>query len=246
MNQNTLYIFIDESGNFDFSPTGTKYFVLTCISTLRPLNDRISFLDLRYRLLKEGVDQEFFRASEEKQAIRDKVFHLIEKLDDVEIDSVVAQKNKTNFSLYEDIDAKPKPGGGFIFKTRKAEERFYQQISKTLLQYVIRRYVNYRDWSIEKVIIVLGSLFTKRKQEFIKKYLKLYFKENFQRIPYIYFHQVKSDVNCQIADYCGWAIYVKWEREENRPYNQIKDKDKIKSEFDIFKDGQIIYWKYKK
>ncbi|MBU1323192.1 DUF3800 domain-containing protein [Patescibacteria group bacterium] len=29
MTNKCLFIFIDESGNFDFSPTGTKYFVLT-------------------------------------------------------------------------------------------------------------------------------------------------------------------------------------------------------------------------
>jgi len=33
----TLYIFLDESGNFDFSPKGTKYFVLSAVSTLDPV-----------------------------------------------------------------------------------------------------------------------------------------------------------------------------------------------------------------
>jgi len=28
MKDNTLYMFIDEGGNFDFSPKGTKYFTL--------------------------------------------------------------------------------------------------------------------------------------------------------------------------------------------------------------------------
>lgn len=243
MNQNTLYIFIDESGNFDFSPVGTRYFVLTCISTLNPLKNRVNFLDLKYKLLTEGINQEFFRASEDKQLVRDEVFHLIEGLDDFEIDSVVAQKNKTNFALYEDIDVKQKPEGGFILKTKRAEEKFYKQISETLLQYVVRRYTQYRAWNIEKIIIVLGALFTKHKQEFVKKHLKTYFKENFQKIPYVYFHRVNADINCQIVDYCGWAIFIKWERNELRPYNQIKDK--IKSEFDIFKRGETIYYNYK-
>ena len=32
----TLYVFIDESGNFDFSPSGTKYFILTTLTTIVP------------------------------------------------------------------------------------------------------------------------------------------------------------------------------------------------------------------
>ena len=52
MNENTLYIFIDESGNFDFSPTGTKYFALTSISTTSPLNDRLKMHAYRYKLLR--------------------------------------------------------------------------------------------------------------------------------------------------------------------------------------------------
>ena len=30
------YIFLDEAGNFDFSQNGTRYFVLTSVSTRRP------------------------------------------------------------------------------------------------------------------------------------------------------------------------------------------------------------------
>ncbi len=39
-----LYIFIDESGNFDFSPNGTQYFVLTSMCTLTPHINRDKFL----------------------------------------------------------------------------------------------------------------------------------------------------------------------------------------------------------
>lgn len=38
--EKTLYLFIDESGNFDFSPKGTKYFVLTALATFDPLMKR--------------------------------------------------------------------------------------------------------------------------------------------------------------------------------------------------------------
>ena len=35
MKDNTLYMFIDEGGNFDFSPGGTKYFTLSCLTEKR-------------------------------------------------------------------------------------------------------------------------------------------------------------------------------------------------------------------
>ena len=43
-----LYVFIDESGNLDFGPKGTKNFVLAAVITKRPLvsslNMQISFI----------------------------------------------------------------------------------------------------------------------------------------------------------------------------------------------------------
>jgi len=46
----------------------------------------------------------------------------------------------------------------------------------------------------------------------------------------------------QIADYCGWAIYVKNERDEKRPIAFVKDK--IKSEFSIFQKGLYEHYPY--
>ncbi len=239
----TLYIFIDESGDFNFSPSGSKYFILTCVSTIKPLEKRDIFSDLKYKLLREGFNQEYFHATEDKQVVRDQVFNLIKGLDGFEVDSVVAQKNKVNWSLYEELDTTKKQVG-FKIKIKKVEQKLYKQISETLLQYVARRYLKYRNWNIEKIVIVFGALFFGSKQEFVKKYIKSYFKENFEKVPYTYFHQVKADINCQIADYCGWAIFVKWERQETRPYEQIKNK--IKSEFDIFERGDTTYYECKK
>ena len=94
MDGKTPYIFIDESGNFDFTPTGTKYFVMTAVSTTQPLKARDQFMKLRYEFLCDGTDQEYFHATEDKQAVRDAVFKTIKSLDDFEIDCVIAQKKK--------------------------------------------------------------------------------------------------------------------------------------------------------
>lgn len=239
----TLYIFIDEAGNFDFTSDGTKFFVLTAISTIQPLKSRNRFLELKYKLLRDGFNQEYFHATEDKQHVRDLMFDNIKELDDFEIDCVVAQKNKTNPSLYIEYDALPKKDGeGVTFKTEHSEEKFYRLISQNLLQYIFNRYQ--KLGSIEKIVVVLGSIFTINKRDYVLKSLKQYLKPRFKKPFYIYFHKVETDINCQLADYCGWALYANAERGENRPLQNLKGK--IKSVFDIFARGDAEYYQYKK
>lgn len=239
-NEDTLFIFIDESGDFDFSKIGSKFFILTAITTVNPLIRRECAIGARYGLLAGGNDLEYFHATEDAQCVRD-VFYPIIKTIDYEIDSVIAEKCKTNWSLYESPTFEKSPKGGFKFKKEKVEECFYKQICETLLQYVVYRYANLRDdLKISKIVVVLDQLLTKDKREFVIKSIKTYINSHFGIVPYVYFHSSKSDINSQIADYCCWAIKKKWKDCEMRPYNEIKDK--IKSEFDIFQNGTTEYY----
>lgn len=238
MKNKKLFIFIDESGNFDFSCTGTKYFALTAISTLLPLNNRDKLHRLRYKTLVKGINQEYFHATEDTQKTRDLVYELIGdsgKCSDFSIDSVVAQKNKAHPSLYLESYVKK---GRLITRSTGAE--FYRIVCQTLIQYIFKRF-EFTD--VNQIIIVMDSLFTDNKRQLILKSLKTYLKNQFNKPFNIYFHQSKSDINCQIADYCSWAIYVKNERQEKRPISTIKDK--VKSEFKIFKTGLIEHYQYK-
>lgn len=234
MNDKDLYIFIDESGNFDFSTSGTKYFCLTSISTFSPLKGRGKMLDYRYKLLCDGVDEEYFHATEDKQLVRDGFFDLICKSDDYFVDSVIAQKNKANPSLYKETYVK---GSKLITNITGAE--FYRIVCQTLLQYIFRKF---ERSDVRQIIVILDALFTNSKKQIILKSLKSYLKKNFKKQFYIYFHHSKADINCQIADYCGWAIYVKNERKEVRPFTQIKQK--VRSEFSIFERGQTEYYSF--
>ena len=95
----TLFIFIDESGNFDFSPNGTKYFSISAISTLDPLGKE-GLEKIKYNLMENGNNIEYFHASEDEQFVRNIIYNFIDNLEDIEIDSVIVQKNKANPSLY--------------------------------------------------------------------------------------------------------------------------------------------------
>jgi len=225
----TLFIFIDESGNFDFSPNGTKYFVLSAVSTLSPLGkERLE--EIKYELMKNGINLEYFHAAEDKQIVRNQVYSFIERLEDIEIDSVIVQKNKTNPSLY--ISMKK--------KNSKKGEKLYTKVLQNLLQYIFCRYDN--STKIDQVVVVLSSIFDANKRKLIEKTIKVYLKQIYSKPFYLYFHENRSDKNTQIADYCCWAIYRKWTDGEIRPYNAVKKGNKIKSEFDIFETGSTLYY----
>jgi len=72
-----LYLYIDEAGNFDFGHTGTRHFVLTGVLMRRPFTHLAGLLDVKYDVLEEGLDLEYFHASEDRQAVRDRVFRCL-------------------------------------------------------------------------------------------------------------------------------------------------------------------------
>jgi hypothetical protein len=47
-----LYVFLDEAGNFDFSPGGTKYFILSAVSKERPFQAYQEMTELKYNRKK--------------------------------------------------------------------------------------------------------------------------------------------------------------------------------------------------
>ena len=81
-----LYAFIDESGNYDFSPKGTKHWVVTSLLTKSIDQGVLDLYHLKHQLIDLGTDLEKFHASEDRQAVRDMVFPIISALDDVRVD----------------------------------------------------------------------------------------------------------------------------------------------------------------
>lgn len=230
-----LYLFIDESGNFDFTPKGTKYFILSCFVTFNPITKRGELVRLRYKLLSGGVDQEYFHATEDKQAVRDEVYAFLASLGDTyEIRAVAAQKNKTNPVLYKESYMK-----GDRLIERVTGIGLYRKLCECLLQYIFKG----KSHQVSKIIVVLGSLFVGDKKKVLLQTLKHFLKNHFPNARFeIYSHQSCADLNCQLADYCCWAIAVRAERGERRPYQVIKSQ--VKSVFDIFKKGDTEYYQY--
>jgi hypothetical protein len=48
-------------------------------------------------------------------------------------------------------------------------------------------------------------------------------------------HASKSNMDLQIADYCTWAIYRKWNGGDERSFNRMKTA--VRSEWDVLQAG---------
>ena len=225
----TLYVFIDESWNFHFHPDGTKYFLLTVLSTTTPTVIASPLLQLRYELLPnyacgQNVEEEgYFHASEDRQNVRDGVFSILSGLHDhLRIDVVIAQKSRTNPKLQQD------------------EVRLYRVLGEAALKYVFGRVTPEK---YENVVLVFSSIFNQHKRGVLKQAFKSLIKQQ-TGLPYaLYFHGSKFDFCSQAADYFGWAIYRKWESGDLRSYKLIQNL--VKSEFPIFERGWEEYYAYK-
>lgn len=217
----TLYIFLDEGGNFDFSVTGTNYFTLTSIVRTRPFRLNSLLDDYKYDLLEYGLDQEYFHCSEDNIHVRRNVFERIVKmLDGFRIDSLIVEKCKTGPALRD-------------------ERRFYPKMLGYLLSHVLRREM---DSNVQEVIVITDTLPTKKKLKAIEKSVKQTLSEMLpEGIPYrVLHHASKSHYGLQIADYCNWAIYRKWKDGDKQYYERLRTA--IASEFDIFRTGERKYY----
>lgn len=213
----TLYIFLDESGNFDFSPSGTKHFVLSAFTTFDPSITQQALLTLKYKLLTEGVDTEYFHASEDKQDTRDKVFGQLKTLENVTFHFIYADKTKAHPSIQT-------PSG------------IYSLFGKTLLKYCFK---GQAADEIDQIIVIFDKALTKKDRGAFEGTVKPELKKIGKPFR-IYFHQTLCDFNGQIADYAAWSLYVWLERSEKRPYKELYQFKP--TAFDIFRTGKTKYY----
>ena len=218
----TLYLFLDEGGNFDFSSNGTKYFTLTAVSTIRPFVINHSLKELKYDLLENDFDIEYYHAAEDKYQVRTIVFGAIKRnIERIRIDSLVVEKSKTNPNI-RDVSV------------------FYPMMLGFLLKYPLKFFSNL---GLNKKLIIITDripIHKKRSavEKAIKKTLSRMLSHNFEYK--IFHHNSKSSLGLQIVDYCNWAVYRKWDKGEKIYYDLIKNS--TRSEFDIFRFGTNHYY----
>lgn len=230
--KNTTYIFVDESGDMDFSHKGSEYYLFNFLVKKRPFKLHEYISNYRYELLERNLDPlmgsriniEYFHANNDNKHIKNEIFNIISTFD------------KENVKIYAYILEKEKVSPD----KRKSKEHFYIDN----LIYSIGKLLTKLDIDTNFVIITdnLPVENNKKKQE---KALKLgvhnYIKENNLHLRYDIFHHCSaSSVNLQIIDYIGWAINRKYEHNDGTYYKKVQKY--ILSEDIVTKDREKKYY----
>ena len=197
------YIFLDESGNFDFSSSGTKYIVLTSVGMSHPFQISSRLDDYKYKCIENGTNVEYFHCYNDRWDIRKTVFDLIAAhLDDMRIHCLVIEKAGTDPALRQTA-ALFKWMLGYLLRIALAEEL---------------------DAGASEVIVITDSIPVNKKRKAVEKSIQLAVARNqLPKMKYrILHHQSRSHYGLQVADYCCWAVFRKWQRGESAWYDQIK------------------------
>ena len=210
----TVYIFVDEAGDMDFSAKGSKHYMFNFLVKKRPFNLHEYIATYRYSLLERNLDPlndkrldiEYFHACEDNQYIKHELFNLISTF------------NKNNVKSYSYILEKPKVAPSKV----KQKDKFY--INNLTL--AIKQLLN--KLKIDKDFIIITDRLPVQKNKnkqvgALKKGIKEYIKNNNLNIRYDIFHHCSaSSVNLQIVDYISWAIFRKYERNQDNYFKKIE------------------------
>ncbi len=215
-----VHLFADEAGNFDFSrnPGASRYFILTTV-THDGFGVGDTLLRLRRELAWEGIEQatDDFHATEERQEVRDRVFAELAGVD-FRVDATILEKRKTEPRLQAN------------------ELRFYKTAWYLHFKFVAPRVLG----DSGEMLVVAASLGTKKRRATFHDAIHDVVS---QVIPGVRFRTASwaaaSDPCLWAADYCCWAIQRKWERNDPRSYELIRDR--IGTEFDVFRAGKKIH-----
>lgn len=204
-----LYLFFDESGNFDFSANGSRHFCFGALTTRDPGPLSAEFTRLRYALLEQGLELEHFHAAEDRQAVRNQVFEAMSRVGGFEFDVLVAEKVLTPTELRDPFE-------------------FYAHLAYVLVDSVLERL---RDLE-ELVLVITDTLPLQRKSKALAKAFRAAIKDSLgERRFSILHHNSASHAGLQAVDYCTWAVQRKL-RGDGRSYELIRGW--IRSEWKAF------------
>ena len=217
------YIFLDESGNFDFSPSGTRYFVMTSVSMKRPFPGYNELDEFKHECIETShlPNLEYFHCANDRKPVRIGVFNrLLPGLSQLRVDSLVVEKAKTGPAL-------------------QPATLFYPRMLGYLLKYVMNRE---QTPFTSELIIVTDTLPVQKQRKAVTKAIQQAIHDTLpSHMRYrIIHHASRAHYGLQIADYFCWALYRKWERSDTQHYDLIKAA--IRSEFDIFRTGTTYYY----
>lgn len=196
------YIFLDESGNLAFNPSGTRYFVMTSVSLVRPFPWGAMLDDLKYDCIEFGQDLEDFHCGHDNFSVRRDVFNIIARdLDAITIDYLVVDKPKTA-PEYQDAS------------------RFYSFMLDHLLRHVVSSEPCARS---DKITVITDTIPVKKKRLVTERKIRRAFMAMAPpgRQFTILHHDSRSHYGLQVADYCSWALYRTLQQGDSTYFDKI-------------------------
>ncbi|WP_257182706.1 DUF3800 domain-containing protein [Corynebacterium cystitidis] len=213
----TLFVFMDESGNMQFGNGGTQHFVLSAVYTSEPEKSAALMQELKYDLMAKGSEDLDFHATNNSKGTRKRVVDRLAGCDHFSVHSLWIDKGFTAPSLQNEIS---------LF---------------TLFGKAMGRWVNATQAKgYDKIVLVFDSVLTGKKQDAFIKDLKPALKKLGKEFK-VLFHPVKQDLNGQIADYYSWSLFRRLEVDDSEHYKQLKGTTRW-TEFDLFNQGHTRYW----
>jgi hypothetical protein len=192
------FLFIDESGNFDFGSSGSAHFVMAGVLTPNPLKSALPLQALRYRLLEQGINLSSFHAAPDLQEVRNSVIEEISTLSELKAHVVFGKKDELH-----------------------PEFRNMQNLHFHFTTELVRHHLEAGHISDEsRLIVVIDQSLPAKSQSSFHASIKPLFKQH-RRDFQLYFQSMKTDYNGQIADYVAWAKFKQLERDEHRPWEAL-------------------------
>jgi hypothetical protein len=217
----TLHVHLDESGNLTFKPIGSRYYVFTAAWTYDPAPLAADLTALRFALLKRGHDLHRFHATEDKQVNRDAVVDALARHKSWRFAAVVIEKAK----VYPDL---------------RAPHRFYPQFASSVLKHVFRRHLAPGTGT---VLVFTDTLPVHERREAAVKAIKTACRRELPKATRFesYHHPSASNPWLQVADYCSWAVFKKWEQADTRTYDLLSHR-LADPELDALRHGAVKHY----
>lgn len=200
----TLFLYLDESGNFDFSQTGTSYFIMTCVASRRPFVACHDLMDYKYDCFEQGVTLKKFHACEDNDQTKASVYSIISR----------HQDRYSAYSVYVDKNKLP--------NDLKDPSKLYAKVFEWIMDEV---FPNEIDETVQRVVVVTDDIPKSARKKQLVKPLKKLIKDHasLQNVDATLEHYPsESDFNLQIADYACWAFMRNETKKRDWPYKIIE------------------------
>jgi hypothetical protein len=194
---------LDESGNLDFSPRGSRYYIFAVVWTYDPAPLAADLCALRFSLIKQGHDIKDggFHAVYDPQPRRNVVLAAMTARTTWNFAAIVIDKPRVNPVLYAPAD-------------------FYPKFASMVLRFVFRGRV--KAGTTSAVIYTDTLPFPKKQAKAVEVTIKSSCRSCLH-IPFqICHHRSESNAWLQAADYCSWAVCRKWELGDVQPYGRLR------------------------